>query len=214
MENQITAKLVQQHVGANPLLLDYLQRDLVNVAGLARDLLPIIKKENPKATVESIGIAIHRLNLPKQAMSEQLRKLLTHVQITMRTEVSLLCLKKGSKIPDVSSFSADDVFFVNQGAGEITVIIDQNNESKVKGKPLLHRKNLALVSIKDTLVHQHGNYRVTPGFVAIFLSSISREGINIEDLITTYSQVSFLVDEKDLMKVYQICSKVKNLKHL
>jgi aspartokinase len=209
---QTTAKIVQREVLANPFLSDFLRRDLINVAGLARQLLPVVKKENPKATLESISVAIHRLPLKEQRVSQQLKEVVSHVQITMRTDISLFCMRKESKLP--SGFGADDIFFVNQGATEVTVIIDEKNEHLIQGKPFLHRRNLAVVSLKDTLITKEVNYRITPGFVSIFLWSISKEGINIEDIISSYSQVTFLIEEKYLDKVYKICSDVKRLKYL
>ena len=212
--NYVTAKLVQQHVLANPFIVDYLSRDLINVASLARELLPLIQRENSKATVESISVAIRRLPRSKKRVSQQLKDILSHVQITMRTDISLFCLKKGSKVPDIKQFTNDDIFYVNQGANEITIIIDDKNEHLIIGDIVLHRKKLAILSLKDTLIHQKINYRITPGFVNMFLSNISKEGINVEDIISTYSQVTFVIEEHYLPRVFDICNSVKQLKYV
>ena len=214
MENQATAKIVQQEVMMNPFLSEYLRRELINVASLARELLPIVSKENPKATIESIAVAIHRLPLKENGVSAQLKEIVSHVQIEMRTDISLFCMHKSSKLPEMNQFSSNDVSFVNQGATEVTIIIDEKNEHLIKGKPLLHRRNLAIISLKDTLIKQSANYRVTPGFVSIFLSNISRAGINIEDIISSYSQVTIVIEEKYLDRVYKVCKDVKKLKHI
>lgn len=208
-KNAITAQLVQEHVLANPFLADYLERDLINTAALARELLPAIVKENPKATVESISVALRRIPPSGTRIFAQLRHVVSNVQIATRTDVVLFCLDKSAKVPDMKEFRGDDIFFVNHGPNEITVIVDEKNAGKVRGRHLLSRKGLALVSVKDTLVGKDVNYRVTPGFVSVFLTGISREGINIEDVITTYSQVTFVVDERDLVRVFAICRKAK-----
>jgi len=212
MEKNITAVLVREHVLNNPLLVDYLSRDLINIASLARELLPLIQRENPKATVESISVALQRLSLhEKPQITNQLKKVLNNVQITMRTDISLFCLAKGGGA-DIRQFGIDDIFYINQGANEVTVIVDKKNKHLIKGAPLLHKDNLALISIKDTLINTEANYRITPGFMHMFLSNISKEGINVEDVISTYSQVTFVIEEKYIAPVFKICNEVKNLK--
>jgi len=212
-KNIITAKLVQKHVLNNPFLVDYLNREIINVAGLARELLPIIKKENKKATIESISVAINRLDLKKERVSERLRKIVSDVQITSRTDVVLFCLKKGTLLPDMKDFKGDDIFFVNQGADEVTVIIDRKNAKMIKGNILVKKEDLAIISLKDTHLEEIDNYRVTPGFVYLFLDGISREGINIEDILSTYSQVTFVVEQKNALEVFRICQAVKSLEY-
>ena len=212
MEKNITAALVREHVLSNPILVDYLSRDIINIASLARELLPLIQKENQKATVESISVALQRLSLDaKPQMTDQLKKVLSQVQITMRTDASLFCLPKGGGA-DLEKFASDDIFYINQGATEVTIIVDRKNKHLIKGKPLLHKDNLALISVKDSLINTDTNYRITPGFVHMFLANISKEGINVEDIISTYSQVTFVIEEKYVSQVFKICTKVKNLK--
>ncbi|MEK6920889.1 MAG: hypothetical protein AABX82_03320 [Nanoarchaeota archaeon] len=214
MEKNITAALVRKHVLSNPILIDYLSRNIMNVASLARELLPFIQKENKKATVESISVALQRLQFDKkQKITAQLKKVLNNVQITMRTDVSLFCLAKGGGV-DIRKFGSDDIFYINQGSDEVTVIVDKKNKHLITGTPLLHKENLALISLKDSLINTDENYRITPGFIHMFLSNISKEGINVEDIISTYSQVTFVVEEKFLSSVFKICKEVKDLKIL
>ena|SRR3989338_9716180 len=212
MEKNITAALVREHVLRNPILVDYLSRNIINIASLARELLPLIQKENQKATVESISVALQRLSLDeKPQITDQLKKVLNNVQITMRTDISLFCLAKGGGA-DIRKFGIDDIFYINQGANEVTVIVDKKNKHLIKGTPLLQKDNLALISVKDSLINSETNYRITPGFMHMFLSNISKEGINVEDVISTYSQVTFVIEEKYVSRVFKICSDVKNLK--
>ncbi len=210
--NDATAKIVKELLSSNPFVLDYLRRDVLNVSGLARELLPVVKKENSKATVESISIAIRRMDAQPQRSMQQLKDVLSATQITLRTDVTLLCLRDRSGLPDPRRFTSGDLFCVNQGSDEVTVIIDTKNVEWVRGKPIFRKDDLAAISLKDTKIGKPANYRVTPGFISAFLWNISREGINVEDIISTYSQVTLVVDEKDLQRAFTICKNVKALK--
>ena len=211
--NATTSQLVKGFLKDNVFLLDYLSRDLINVTSLARELLPEIQKQNPKATLESVSIAIKRnFGGQQHRITKQLQRILSNVQITMRTDIALFCLPKTAKLPDIKEFKSDDVFFINQGYNEVTVIIDKRNSGLIGGPVLLQQKNLALISLKDTIIDEKQNFRATPGFVDAFLGNISMAGINISDIVSTYSQVTFVVEQKFLLQVYQICQGVVNLK--
>ncbi len=214
MKNEVTAQLVKEYLLQNVFLRDYLKRDLINVQALARELLPMIEQRNPKATIESISVAIKRMPSNDDAfVTKQLKNVLHHVQLNTRSDMVLFCLKKGSPLPKMNDFDSDDVFFMNQGSNEVTVIIDRKNSHLISSNVLLKQDHLALISIRDTLLKEKKNYRVTPGFVHAFLSNISREGINLNDILSSYSQVTLVVEQKYLMKVYEICQRVKKLEY-
>jgi hypothetical protein len=207
-ENNITAGLVKDLVLPNSILCDYLSRDLITVSSLAKELLPRIKEKNPKATVESISVAIHRLEFPKNESFEvQLKSVLKDVQITMKTGISLLCVKKDTSLPKVSDLSSDDTFFVNQGSEEITLILDSRHTDLISLKPIIKKDSLALLSLKNHLAAK-SRYRELPGYVNLFLTQFARNGINVEDIVSTYGQVTFVFEEKDVLKAYELCKNI------
>ena len=197
-----TAEIVKKIILNNSILIDFLKRDLINIASLAREIYPEIKQKNKKATIESISIAIKRLDFKQYDLnSDELKKTIEKIQITLKDNISLFTLKKSSEIPDFKKFKEDETFYLNQGSNEITLIIDEKNSNLIKEK-IMHINNLSAISLK-------GDYRKTKGFVYTFLSKISVEGINIVDMISTNSQFTFIVKEKDALIVYEICRKIK-----
>ena len=48
INNANTSQIVKEHLENNAFILDYLSRDLINVASLAREILPYIKEQNKK----------------------------------------------------------------------------------------------------------------------------------------------------------------------
>ena len=112
----------------------------------------------------------------------------------------------------MSEFKDNDIFFVNQGANEVTIIVDDRNGHLINGDLLLKQENLALITLHDSTPGK--NYRGTPGFVHAFLSNISKRGINLNDILSTHSQVTLIMEQKYLLEVYKICDEVTKLKHL
>lgn len=203
--NKSTADLVKKHVLYNSFLIDFLKRDLINITSLARELFPEIKKENPKTSIESISIAIKRLNLENyNLISENLEKAIKKTQISLKDEVILFCLEKNSNIPNIKDFSSDELFFMNQTSNEITIIIDKKNSNLIQKEHILKLNNLSAISLKS-------EYRNVKGYVNTFLNKISNEGINIIDMISTHSQFTFITKEKDALKVFEICQNIKKV---
>jgi len=209
----ITASLVKNYLSNNPFINDFLERNLINASALARELLPKIKQENKKATIESITIAIKRLSQSNQntsKVSEILQKVISNVQLVFKTDLVLVSLKQTSDLPKPSNFKLDETFHINQGAQEITIIIDKTNLDLINENSILSKKeNLSSISLKDTLYNKDKiNYRTTPGFVYTFLSKITKEGINIEDMVSTQSGFTFIVEENSSLKVLKLCRNI------
>jgi hypothetical protein len=208
--NKQTADIVRSIVLKNPFLVDFLKRDVLNVAALARELLPEVRKQNPKATIESIAVAISRLDLSHTHVSKQLAIIVSHVQLSVRTNVALLKFRRGAKLPDISQFSGDDILYINQSTEHTTVVVDEKSIDRIAAKPMEKKTGLGLLTIKDTQIEKPVNYRVTPGFIHMFLSNISQAGINVVDVFTGLDSVNFVLEQERLMEAFAICNDVKS----
>jgi len=205
MKENTTAQLVKKYILNNPFLIDFLKRDLINIQSLSRELLDKIKKENSKATIESISIAIKRLDLKNQKLiSLHLKQIIQTTQIIMRDDVSLITINDVSGLPSHSNFKKSDLYYLNQGSNEITIILDRKNKHIIKANKIFERDNLCAISLK-------GNYRDCEGFVYTYLSKIALSGINIIDMISTQSQFTFIIKDRDALSVFEICKNIKNI---
>ena len=208
MQGSQTADIVRAELENELSILDYLKEDLINVAALARKILPKVKQKNRNATIESISIAIKRYvaNQKDRGILKDLKAVVAHSQITVRDNVSHLTIERTfqnmQKIQDASKkirWDKDEICLVNQGAGEMTVVADQKN-IQLFGPEC--KNGLALLTVKESDYDIKGID--VPGLYAYFISSLSRRSINILEVISTSSQVSFLLEEKDLTKGYEI----------
>ncbi len=209
MEELQTADLVRFELENDLFMIDYLKDELINTTAYARKILPKIKSRNKKATVESISIAVKRYidNMNKKGIDKKLKKIISSSQIVVRDNICHVALERNfqnmGKINDISKkirWDTDEIFLVNQGAGEITVIIDEKNSRLIVGRET--RKNLALLTVKENNLEVKGIE--VPGLYAYFITQLSRKAVNILEIISTNSQISFLIVEKDLSRSYEI----------
>ena len=160
MKTSPTSELVKNELKGSMFINELLKENLINHSSLARKLLPKIKKQNTKATFESVLITIKRYSssLPKQKISNELKKIIADSELLMKNDIVELTIER---TPTIFQFFNDlskeirwdlgEIFFIIQGSGEITLIMDKKNQEKFKKlKPSVieKRENMALISIR------------------------------------------------------------------
>jgi len=211
MEPLQTSDLVRQELEKNIFILEPLYNGLINYTAPARSLLPSIKEQNKKATVDSISVAIKRYvwNTKSVELTKKLKSIVSRSQISMKDNIVHLTFERNESVVNMINnaskkikWNLDEVCLINQGAGEITVIIDKNNQM-LFGKYAEKRENLALLTIKESSPGEIKGIEV-PGLYAYLITQLTRKGINIIEIISTSSQISFIIEEKDLTNSYNI----------
>ena len=212
MESLQTADLVRLELEKDIFILEPLYEGLINYTALARKLLPKIQEKNKKATVESISVAVkrHVWNTESKNIDKKLKKIISKSQLSMKDNIVHLTFPRNQIV--VNNINAasqkirwdlDEICLINQGAGEITVIIDKSNLNLFKDYDDKKGK-LAVLTIKESPIKQKDKGIDVPGLYAYFINQLSKRGINIIEIISTSSQVSFIIEEKDLTNSYSI----------
>lgn len=180
MQPSATAGIVREHIHANPILSAYLSRGWINIAELSRALLPVVRKENPKATVESIAVAVKRLRLDGEDRASASARVAAAMQISTRTDVSLVvCPREAFTLPRLRG---DELFAANIGSEEATMLVDSRNADRVPGSSVTD--GLVVISLRDTRADEPENFRTEPGVLSRFLSALALAGIPVVDVFT------------------------------
>jgi len=214
MSEKTTSQLVQELLERELYIFELLKEDLLNVSALARKFLPSIKKQNPKATIESIIISIQRCieHHKEQNITKNTRKIISSCQLTTRNDVAHITYKRNeqtlqelSQIAKKIQWDQEEIFFVNQGSGEVTIIIDEKNYDKISKRGTIEEThNLALISVKETLQDHLPPSIEVPGIYSYFISRLSQSSVNILEIISTYSQLTFIIRGEDLLRSHEL----------
>jgi len=208
-----TSELVKEEIRSSLYINEVLKRGMINFSALTRELLPKIKRKNKKANFASVLIAIQRYYDDNKSPSSKdvLLDLLKNSELIMKNKVCSLTLERTkpvmtliNKISQNIRWDLGDIMFFIQGSSEITVVADKKNEKLFLGlgnKIIEKKENLALLSLRET--EEKNSYsKDIPGFLAILTNTLSDNGINIIDIASTYKQIIFILEEKDLIKAY------------
>lgn len=202
-------------------LTEAMSKDLINYSSLARYIKPEVEKMLMKKVSEaSLIMAIKRISeeiKPKfvpltifQSTPEMIvRSNLLDITVANSPTLS----KKISKIIDLHHENQKYFFTLTEGLSETTIIAsrDAKNiiEENIKGETILAKfENLSAITIR-----QPKEISYSPGVVYFFLKSLAWEGINLIEVVSTYVELTLVLEDKDVNVAFGILKGLFPIKH-
>jgi len=185
------AQNVRSYLRNKPYLLEALEKGIVNLSELSRQIQHELKTSNTSA----VKAALRRF-------AEEAQK---HKQ--KREEKVLQVLKRSAMVV----YDRKSVMITNKE-------IDGKNALKVdlldKHVYLLDRSDLperisALVKHEDCtmiVVHSPEELEATPGVVAFLATLLAEQNVNIIEFISCWTETILVVEKKDSLKAYEVLS--------
>ncbi len=185
------AQDVRNHLRNKPYLLEALEKGIVNLSELSRQL----QKELKVTDTSAIKAALRRY-------SEELQK---HRQ--KREEKVLALLKRSG----VAVYDRKSVIItakeLNQEAGMKVDLLDKfvylldRNELPERINALVKHENCTMI-----VVHSPEELEATPGVVAFLATLLAEQNINVIEFISCWTETIMVVDKKDSLKAYEVLS--------
>ncbi len=186
----------------------------MNMSSYAYKILPKVEElAKKKVTITSLVVSLSRLK--KEFKKE---KSLIHdvsiKNITTKLPISEVIYENTTKfIKELESLYKnmsvlqEDFFTVTIGTNEVDIICSSNLENKIlkhfKVKPIIINHNLAAIGIS------YGpEVFDTPNTFFSLLAVLARSRINIEELVSTPTELIFIVNEKDFGRTVALFSEM------
>ncbi|MGB6000750.1 MAG: ACT domain-containing protein [Thermoanaerobaculia bacterium] len=145
-------------------------------------------------------------------MSEDLAKLIASSKISIKNDIIHASFNRSDQIVTAINDTvgkipadSDEVLFVNQGSGELTVICESDRETLFKDvfpEAVELRRRTAVLRIRESKGQEATAAIDVPGLYAFFINQLSKNNINLLDIISTRSQITLVIDEDDLTRAY------------
>ncbi len=205
--------LVKKLVSENSFLLEAMSKDLISYGGLAEQLKPNIEQELGKKVKESaIIMALRRYAEELQSYDKKLKKFKFHGEILMRTNImdfnvikSSNLLNKIKNIYNIVDFSKGDTLNIILGGNEISIVTNEKYKEKLsnflRGEKILN-KEFDLVAL--TIVFEGKDFLKTPGTIFTAIRKLAWEQINIFEIVSTMTELTFILSKKDSMRAYNV----------
>ncbi|MBI2078101.1 MAG: ACT domain-containing protein [Euryarchaeota archaeon] len=204
------ARVVRDYIDTHPSIKDCLKDDLVNLSALSRQIM----KDQGLASMEAILVACRRYKDASPRHNERfIKQTLAKSKVEMSSKVAIVTLRNDWQIYGKlqgflrKALSEGHVPKVIQGSKAITLITDENTAETVEeeiGKTNLLGFDKGLVELAVTSPE---SIRTTPGIMAYLYGSLSSNGINVVETMSTYTDTIFIVEPQNMMRAFEVLTR-------
>jgi len=210
------AHLVKKHIDCMPFLQEAMFKEIISYGNLADELQPAIEKELGKKVKTSAVIMALRRYAESLKFTKK-KKFDFSSEIIMRTGLIDIAVLKSlnlfgilDKIYKIVDYEKGELLNIIQGTNEVAIITNNKYEKKVidilKDEKIINvEKNLVSISMSYPQEFIH-----TPGIIFAVVRKLSWENINIYEIVSTFTELTFIINKKDLTRAYNVLNEVVN----
>lgn|SRR3989338_4489891 len=207
--------IVKKIVSQNPFLQEAMSKGIISHGNLAEEIKREIEAELGKKVKEpAIIMALRRHEEELHGFDIKSKKFRFSGEILMRTNIidfnilkSPSLLSKIKNIYNIVNFEKGDSLNVILGNNEVSIVINDKFEKKIseflRREKIIHKEN-GLVSI--SIIFKAGGFISTPGVIFTAVRKLAWEQINIYEIVSTNTELTFILRKKDSMRAYEVLS--------
>jgi aspartokinase len=209
------SNIVQKLVDDRVFIQESMHKNIISFALLAKQL---------KTEVQSIlgkQVKKHAIEMALRRYSEKLKQNHKNISfdyssdIIMKTQICDISVQKTpflvsmlKKMYDIVDFEKGDILNIIQGNFEVSIITNERNKKKF----LELLKNEKIQNIEENLVSLSmtfsKDFLYTPGVIFNIIRNIAWNNINIFEIVSTNTELTFILHKKDAMKGYNALDKL------
>ena len=202
------AKQVARLLDADPYIKQSLKLGVANYSAIAKKLR---KEYLPKASLEAVKAAVRRYSIEEEEFDylRDLKEILRGTRLVLKSDVCVLLLFPDTHLDlDKITKRIGKDFSIVRSTNAITIITGQERSEqllKLVGKQNIIKflKNQYLLTLQSP-----EGIETAPGFVAFFSEILARNGINIREYYSCYTDTVFVLAKKDALKAYSLFDRV------
>lgn len=208
------ANAVRKIVGQKPFIQEALGKGIINNAALAEEIMPQVEKElGQKAKFSAVNMAIRRLQEKLDGRGFEKARFDRDSDITIKSslmEITIFKIEDVQKylknLYDIIDYKKGDFLTITQGLHEVMLITNEKFEKRILAmfpgkivKKTIKGLSSLTISIPST-AHQ------TVGVFYLVTKALSWENINIVDIVSTYTEMTFILGEEDTARAFNVLS--------
>ena len=185
------AQNVRDHLRNKPYLLEALEKGIVNLSELSRQIQQDIKSDDISAIKAALRRYSEELQKHKQNREEKVLLLLKRSSIAVYDRKAVMITSKEVNPKDGMKVDLLDKF----------VYLVDRNDLPERVNALMKHDNCTMI-----VVHSPEELEATPGVVAFLATILAEQSLNIIEFISCWTETIIVVEKKDSLKVYEILS--------
>lgn len=205
--------LVKKIVSEQAFVEEGLGSGIISIASLAEQMQPKIENElGKKIKHAAVVMALRRYSEEISAHRSKANSFDYKGELVIKTSIcdftfvkSTSLMAKLKTIHSLVNFERGDTLNVILGNNEVSIIISQRYVDKLakfmSGEKILNKEH-ELVAL--TIIFKSDNFTETPGVIFNVVRKLAWESINIYEIVSTMTELTFILSKKDSMKAYDV----------
>src|SRR4030042_3170418 len=185
------AQDVRNHLRNKPYLLEALEKGIVNLSELSRQLQKELKLSDISAIKAALRRYAEELQKHKQKREEKVLHLLRRSSIAVYDRKAVMITGK-----DFNSKAGMKVDLLDK----FVYLLDRNDMPQ-RVNALVKHDNCTMI-----VIHSHEELEATPGVVAFLATLLAEQNVNIIEFISCWTETIMVVEKKDSLKTYEVLS--------
>ena len=214
LTEKTSAEITRDYISQHPSIMDCLAYDVVNFSALARKIM----EETGAKNEEAVMVACRRFQQDihnRKSREMDIMATIRNSRVRMKSKVSLIVarneprtLQALQRIQQNALARNNSMFTVQQGSKVLTIILDE--EMVEETVAILEKDLVAGIThrLSEITVQSPESIVGTSGVLVRFSSALAEEGINCLEVVSCNTETTFVVGESDMLKAYNILSRL------
>jgi aspartokinase len=186
-----TAQNVRNHLRNKPYLLEALEKGIVNLSELSRQIQLELKIDNTSAVKAALRRFAVELQKHKQKREEKVLQLLRRSGIAVYDRKSVIITNK-----EVETKNGLKLDLLNK----YVYLLDRSDLPE-RISAIVKHENCTMI-----VIHSPEELEATPGVVAFLATLLAEQNVNIIEFISCWTETIMVVEKKDSLKAYEVLS--------
>jgi aspartokinase len=185
------ARTVRSHLRNKPYMLEALEKGIVNLSELSRQIQKELKIDNTSAVKAALRRFSEELQKHKQKREEKVLQILKRSGIAVYDRKSVMITSK--EINTKNGMKVDLL-------GKFVYLLDRGDMPE-RINALVKHDNCTMI-----VMHSPQELEATPGVVAFLTALLAEQNVNIIEFISCWTETIIVVEKKDSLKAYEVLS--------
>ncbi|MGD6809712.1 MAG: DUF7523 family protein [Candidatus Bathyarchaeia archaeon] len=185
------AQNVRNYLRNKPYLLEALEKNIVNLSELSRQIQDELKTDNTSAVKAALRRFSEELQKHKQKREEKVLALLKRSSIAVYDRKSVMITSK--EIQSKNGMKVDL-------PGKYVYLLDRSDLPE-RISTLVKHENCTMI-----VIHSPEELEATPGVVAFLATLLAEQNVNMIEFISCWTETVIVVEKKDSLKTYEVLS--------
>ena len=187
------AKKVRKHLRNKPYLLEALEKGIVNLSELSRQIQEDLNIENTSAVKAALRRFAEELQKNKQKREEKVLEVLRKSVLVVYDRKSVIITSKEITVKNGMKVDLPDKF----------VYLLNKKDLPERVNALVKHDNCTMI-----VMHSPEELEATPGVIAFLTTLLSEQNVNVIEFISCWTETIIVVEKKDSFKTYEALSNV------